>query len=87
MTKPILFNSVTISSIPADNGIDSAVILKKETGTETVVTGLTPAVYYTFSVNAENAVSTQDMSINDRTVSVTILMKEGGINLHAHGCV
>ena len=36
-----------------------------------VVTGLTPGVYYTFSVTAENAVSSQDNNINARTVNVS----------------
>ena len=48
-------------------------------GTETSVTGLTPGVYYTFSVTAENAVSSQDNNINARTVRDTANTEEGGI--------
>ena len=48
-------------------------------GTETSVTGLTPGVYYTFSVIAENAVSSQDNNINARTVRATANTEEGGI--------
>ena len=36
------------------------VVLSEVTGTETNVMGLTPGTYYTFSVTAENAVSSQD---------------------------
>ena len=39
-------------------------IVKK---TETVVTGLTPGADYKFFVTAQNAVSSQDMNINERT--------------------
>ena len=48
-------------------------------GTETSVTGLTPGVYYTFSVTAKNAVSSQDNNINARTVRATANTEEGGI--------
>ena len=48
-------------------------------GTETSVTGLTPGVYYTFSVTAENAVSSQDNNINARTVKDIANTEEGGI--------
>ena len=47
--------------------------------TEASVTGLTPGVYYTFSVTAENAVSSQDNNINARTVRDTANTEEGGI--------
>ena len=40
---------------------------------------LTPGVYYTFSVIAENAVSSQDNNINARTVRATANTEEGGI--------
>ena len=43
-----------------------------------VVTGLTPGVYYTFSVIAENAVSSQDININARTVNITVSTLLGG---------
>ncbi|CAI8035608.1 Ephrin type-A receptor 4-B [Geodia barretti] len=39
--------------------------------TETIVTGLTPGVLYTFSVSAENDVSSQDNNINARSLSTT----------------
>ena len=42
--------------------------------------GLTPGVYYTFSVTAENAVSSQDLNINARTVRVTATTEEGGMS-------
>ena len=48
--------------------------------TETKVTGLTPFVYYTFSVTAENAVSSQDINVNARTVRVTATTEEGGMS-------
>ena len=48
-------------------------------GTVTSVTGLTPGVYYTFSVTAENAVSSQDNNINARTVRAIANTEEGGI--------
>ena len=43
-----------------------------------VVTGLTPGVYYTFFVTAENAVSSQDININARTVNITVSTLLGG---------
>ena len=46
--------------------------------TETSVTGLTPGVYYTFSVTAKNAVSSQDNNINARSVRATANTEEGG---------
>ena len=55
------------------------VTLTEVTGTETSVTGLTPGVYYSFSVTAENAVSYQDSNTNARTLSVTATTEEGGI--------
>ena len=48
-------------------------------GTETIVSGLTPGVHYTFSVTAENAVSSQDSNINTRTLRATANTEEGGI--------
>ena len=44
-----------------------------------VVMGLTPGTYYTFSVTAENAVSSQDTNINDRTTTITATTLEGGL--------
>jgi hypothetical protein len=46
-------------------------------GTESTVTGLTPGAHYTFSVTAENAVSSQDSNINARTVNMTATTQEG----------
>ena len=43
-----------------------------------MVTGLTPGVYYTFSVTAENAVSSQDNNINARTLNVSATTIPGG---------
>ena len=52
------------------------------TGNETTtVTGLSPGVLYTFSVTAENDVSSQDNNTNARTLSVfatTDEEEEGG---------
>ena len=45
---------------------------------EIVVMGLTPGADYTFSVTAENAVSSQDMNITDRTVTISATTEEGG---------
>ena len=47
--------------------------------TETIVTGLTPGVLYTFSVSAENDVSSQDNNINARSLSTTANTQEGGL--------
>ena len=43
------------------------------------MTGLTPGEGYTFSVTAENAVSSQDMNIFNRTASVNATTVEEGI--------
>ena len=40
--------------------------------------GLTPGADYTFSVTAENAVSSQNININDRTVTISVTTEEGG---------
>ena len=53
-------------------------MLTEVNGTETTVMGLTPAVYYTFFVTAENAVSSQDPNINIRSANVTATTEEGG---------
>ena len=45
---------------------------------EIIVMGLTPGADYTFSVTAENAVSSQDMNITDRTVNISATTEEGG---------
>ena len=47
-------------------------------GTEGQVEGLTPGAFYTFSVTAENAVSSQDSDINARTTNTTATTEEGG---------
>ena len=53
-----------------------------EGGTELNVTGLTPFVSYTFSVTAENSVSSQDPNTAVRTVSVSVTTLEGGMLSH-----
>ena len=53
-------------------------ILSEVNDTETSVTGLTPDVLYTFSVSAENDVSSQDNDISARTLSTTATTEEGG---------
>ena len=55
------------------------VVVSEADDTETNVTGLTPSVLYTFSVTAENYVSSQDNNINDRTVTTTATTEEGGL--------
>ena len=42
---------------------------------------LTPGAKYTFSVTAENAVSSQDIDITGRTVNIFIATEEGGKTL------
>ena len=41
-------------------------------------TGLTPGVLYTFSVSSENAVSSQDSNVNDRSINITATTLQGG---------
>ena len=60
------------------SGSGVTVILTEVTGTETTVMGLTPAVYYTFLVTAQNDVSSQDTNINSRSDNVTATTDEGG---------
>ena len=55
------------------------VVVSEVDDTETNVTGLTPNVLYTFSVTAENDVSSQDNNINVRTVTTTATTEEGGL--------
>ena len=55
------------------------VVVSEVDDTETNVTGLTPSVLYTFSVTAENDVSSQDNNINVRTVTTTATTEEGGL--------
>ena len=43
------------------------------------VEGLTPFLNYTFSVTAENAVSSQDSNVTARTASTIATTEEGGI--------
>ena len=57
------------------------------TGTEASLTGLTPGTRYTFSVTAENAVSSQDTNINDRTATATATTQEGGKHYIQCTCV
>ena len=55
------------------------VVVSEVNDTETIVTGLTPGVLYTFSVSAENDVSSQDNNINARSLSTTANTQEGGL--------
>ena len=55
------------------------VVVSEVDDTQTNVTGLTPSVLYTFSVTAENDVSSQDNNINVRTVTTTATTEEGGL--------
>ena len=55
------------------------VVVSEVNDTETIVTGLTPGVLYTFSVSAENDVSSQDNNINARSLSTTATTLEGGL--------
>ena len=55
------------------------VVMSEVNDTETIVTGLTPCVLYTFSVSAENDVSSQDNNINARSLSTTATTLEGGL--------
>ena len=55
------------------------VVVSEVDDTETNMTGLTPSVLYTFSVTAENEVSSQDNNINVRTVNTTATTEEGGL--------
>ena len=55
------------------------VVVSEVDDTETNVTGLTPSVLYTFSVTAENDVSSQDKNSNVRTVTTTETTEEGGL--------
>ena len=54
-----------------------------EGATELKVTGLTPFFSYTFSVTAENSVSSQDTDTAARTTSVPITTLEGGTLLYS----
>ena len=69
-----------VSTATSEGGV--RVVLSEVTGTETNVMGLTPGTYYTFSVTAENAVSSQDTNINDRTTTITATTLEGGMIVH-----
>ena len=59
-------------------------VVREVNDTETVVTGLAPGVFYTFSVSAENDVSSQDNNINARTLSTTATTHEGGQCIVSH---
>ena len=54
-------------------------VVSEVNNAETIVTGLTPGVLYTFSVSAENDVSSQDNNINARSLSTTATTLEGGV--------
>ena len=60
------------------------VVVSEVNDTETIVTGLTPGVLYTFSVSAENDVSSQDNNINARSLSTTANTQEGGQCIVSH---
>ena len=60
------------------NGGGSTVEIRDVTGTEANVQGLTPGALYTFSVTAENAVSSQDSDITGRSTNATATTEEGG---------
>ena len=47
--------------------------------TSVEVEGLTPFLNYTFSVTAENAVSSQDSDVTGRTANIIATTEEGGI--------
>ena len=55
------------------------VVVSEVNDTETIVIGLTPGVLYTFSVSAENDVSSQDDNINARSLSTTATTPKGGV--------
>ena len=59
-------------------------VMSEVNESETIVTGLTPGVFYTFSVSAENDVSSQDNNINARTLSTTANTHEGGQCIVSH---
>ena len=63
------------------------VVVSEMDDTETNVTGLTPSVLYTFSVTAENDVSSQDNNINVRTITSTATTEEGGLFEHCEKVV
>ena len=60
------------------NGRGTTVVVRDVTGTEANVQGLTPGALYTFSVTAENAVSSQDIDITARTTNTLATTGEGG---------
>ena len=64
-------------------GVGDGVVVGDVNDTETRVTGLTPGVLYTFSVSSENDVSSQDNNINDRSATITIRTREGGLYIHS----
>ena len=59
-------------------------VMSEVNDTETIVTGLTPGVLHTFSVSAENDVSSQDTNINARSLSTTATTLEGGLYCKPH---
>ena len=66
------------------SGSGVRVVLTEVTGTETTVMGLTPAVYYTFLVTAENYVSFQDSNVDVRSADVTTTIDEGGTHFKSN---
>ena len=63
------YEAQSITLILPEEGV--AVAVREVNGNETRVTGLTPGLLYTFSVTAENDVSSQDNTANARTLSIT----------------
>ena len=66
------------------SGSGVTIVLTEVTGTETTVMGLTPAVYYTFLVTAENDVSSQDTNIKFRSAKVTATTEQGGTQIKSN---
>ena len=77
----VIFKCTFIIDTDGRGGV--TVEVTEVTGTEANVTGLTPGTRYTFSVTAENAVSSQDTNINARTATATATTQEGG-KQHVH---
>ena len=59
-------------------------VVSEVNDTGTIVTGLTPGILYTFSVSAENDVSSQDNNINARSLSTTATTLEGDLCIVSH---
>ena len=64
------------------DGGGTTVVVRDVMGTEGQVEGLTPGALYTFSVTAENAVSSQDSDVTGRTTNATAITEDGGKAAH-----